>query len=377
MSRNRNNQLHKICEGISVNMLFVNNLDDVHNLRRALRNVLLISSVVLLLTQLSPAQDSKSSKEPNDDNRALEPVKQIGVGWRIDKFGWMSFVSFNQDGRVVASDGPSTPDDTSGSLTLWSFPEGRLIRRLPVRPTTISSDWKYYANHNSVGDMESGKPFISLGDNVYAIHAFSPDSHYVAESLPGKNNHDPYIRIVELASGKQVSAFGKHAAFSIAISPDGTTLASGHWSIVTLWNMSTGEQLATLRGLDRYVKSLSFSRDGKFLAAGTDFGGLQIWDINQRTRIQSLNLEGQDVSQPAFSPDGRLVAVGIYGTGTVWLIDVRTGKILDQRKVSDLGCGSVAFSPDGHFLITPSTGGLIKWPYDRGGTIRVFKVNTR
>jgi hypothetical protein len=49
----------------------------------------------------------------------------------------------------------------------------------------------------------------------------------------------------------------------------------------------------------------------------------------------------------AFSADGRLVAVGIYGTGAVWLADLRSGKILDQKQVSDLGCGSVAFSPDG------------------------------
>jgi hypothetical protein len=82
------------------------------------------------------------------------------------------------------------------------------------------------------------------------------------------------------------------------------------------------------------------------------------------------------VSVPAFRPDGGSVAVGIYGTDAVWLIDALTGKIIDHRKVSDLGCGSVAFSPDGRFRITPSTGGLITWPYDRGGTVRVFEVKT-
>jgi Tol biopolymer transport system component len=309
------------------------------------------------------------------ENPILEFVKQIGVGWQPDKSRWMSFVSFSPDGTMVASDGPTTPDDVSGNLSLWNFPEGRMIRNLPVKPTAISGDWKYYATYNSVGEMESGKPLISLGENVYAIHTFSPDSHYVAESVYGKDTHDPHIRIVELANGKQVSAFANHNPFSIAISPDGTTLASGHWNIVTLWNMFTGERLAVLRGFGRYVESLSFSRDGKFLAAGTDFGGLQIWDVNRKTRIQSLAMEGGQVSEPKFSPDGRLVAVGIYGTGTVWLIDVGSGKIIDHQKVSDLGCGSVAFSPDGRFLITPSTGGLIKWPYDRGGTIRVFKVS--
>jgi hypothetical protein len=62
-----------------MNMPFLNNLAEARNLRQTLRNVLLIATVVLLLTQLSPAQDSKASKIPADDNRALEPVKQIGV----------------------------------------------------------------------------------------------------------------------------------------------------------------------------------------------------------------------------------------------------------------------------------------------------------
>jgi len=309
------------------------------------------------------------------ETHALQFVKQIGVGWQPDKFGWMSFVSFSPDGTTVASDGATAPDDISGDLTLWSFPEGRLIKSLPVRPTAISDDWKYYATSHSVGEIETGKPLISLGDDVGADHVFSPDSRYVAESLPGVDLHNSAIRVVELATGKQVSGFGKYHAFSIAVSPDGVTLASGQWDVVTLWNMFTGERLAVLRGFARYVESLSFSRDGKLLAGGTDTGGLQIWDVSTQTRVQSLEMGDGRVSAAAFSPDGRLVAVGIYGTGTVWLIDVGRGKILDQEKVSDLGCGSVAFSPDGRFLITPSTGGLIKWPYDTGGTIRVFKVS--
>jgi len=309
-------------------------------------------------------------------NDALRFVKEIGVGWRTDKSGWMSFVSFSSDGKMVASDGSTTPDDVAGNLALWSFPDGRLIRRLAVRPTAISSDWQYYATYNSVGRVETGKPLFSLGDRVYGVHAFSPDSRYVAESSMGKATLDSHIRVVELASGKQVSAFGNHDAFSLALSPDGVTLASGHWDVVILWNMLTGKQLAVLRGFGRYVKGLSFSKDGVLLAASTDSGGLQIWDVPSRTKLFSLDIGGGEVSEPAFSPDGRSVAVGIYGTGAVWLIDARTGKIIDQRKVSDLGCGSVAFSPDGRFIITPSTGGLITWPYDRGGTVRVFEVNT-
>jgi WD40 repeat protein len=218
------------------------------------------------------------------ESHALTFVKEIGVGWQPDKFGWMSFVSFSPDGTRVASDGPVAPDDVSGGLTVWSFPEGRLIARLPDESMAISSDWKYYASPRGVGEMETEKPLSWLGNNVNVLHAFSPDSHYVAESPSGKSVKDPHIRVLELPSGKQVSAFGKRDAFSLAISPDGVTLASGYWNVVTLWNMLTGERLAVLEGFGRYVEGLSFSKDGKLLAAGTDFGELQIWDVRRRVR---------------------------------------------------------------------------------------------
>ena len=326
--------------------------------------------VFLFLLTLSVPATCRGQDHP------LEFVKQMGAGWKADKYGWMSFVSFNQDGTMVASDGATTPDDVSGYLSIWSFPEGKLIKQFGFRPEALSGDWKYYATYHGVGELASGRELTSLGEN-YGVHAFSPDSRFVAESPAVQSDHGPTIRVLDLASGKQVSGFGKHVARALAIGPDGKTLASGNWDIVTLWNLTTGERLGALRGFGRYVESLSFSKDGSLLAGGTDLGSVQIWDVGRHARLHALTIEGGQVSQPAWSPDGRFVGVGIYGTGTAYLIDVASGKIVDRQKVSDLGCGSLAFSPDGRFLITPSTGGLIKWPYDRGGTIRVFKVSAR
>ncbi len=324
-------------------------------------------TVVLFLLTLSFPNLCQSQ------DHALEFVKQIGGGWHTDKFAWMSYVQFSSDGKMVASDAASSPEDISGYLTIWSFPEGKLIKQVPLPIGCLSNDWKYYATSHEVGELATGKVLISLSKDVYALHAFSPDSQYVVESVPGRRTNQASIRVVELASGKQVTAFGKHGVFSLAISPDGSTLASGHWDVVILWDLATGKKLASFKGFGRYVRGLSFSKDGKSLAAGTDVGSLQIWDVPQRKRVHSLEIGGGQVSDPAFSPDGRLVAVGIYGTGTAYLVDTTSGKLIDHQQVSGIGCGSIAFSPDGTFLITPSTGGLIKWPYDRGGTIRVFR----
>ena len=304
------------------------------------------------------------------DGQTLKFEKRIGVPWKKDQWGWMSFVAFSPDGKQVASDNLSLPN--SHSLSIWSFPDGKVIRSLPIAPNVISDDWKYFVDERGVGEMESGKLLITPVSSGYRGFVLSRDNHLVAESSPTKRRK-PAIRIVELSTGRQVGAFGTNAVSGLAFSPDGETLATGYLDVVILRDVHTGERKSVLRGFGRYAGTLAFSPDGTILAAATDVGELQLWSMRDFTRLHSIEVEGYP-SDLKFSPDGKLVAVGTYGTGTAWLIDVTSGRIVDHQRVSDMGCGSVAFSPDGQFLITPSTGGLITWPYDRGGTIRVFRV---
>jgi WD40 repeat protein len=312
----------------------------------------------------------------SSEGDVLRFQKTIGVGGGAEWSGWMSFVALSRDGRRVASDGPSSSTDGSGGLKIWSFPGGRLLRRLSFHPGGISRDWRYFASEHAVIDMASGKPVFPLteSDQDWALPRFSDDGRYVAFSTAASHPREGQIRIRRTDHGTPVSRFGRRAVFALAFHPNGKTLASGHWDNVTLWKVRSGQRIALLRGFGRYVNGLGFSRDGKLLAAGTDSGSLQIWNVKHRRRLRSIEIGGGQVSDPVFSPDGKLVAAGIYGTGTAWVIDVASGKIVGKAKVSDLGCGSVAFSPNGRYLITPSTGGLITWPYDQGGTVRVFEV---
>jgi WD40 repeat protein len=306
----------------------------------------------------------------------LKPVRPIGVGWSTDRFGWMSFAAFSPDGALIASDGATGPSDVSGNLSIWTFPGGHLVKTLKVRPEELSRDWHYYSTWHSVGRMSDGKPIISLSEKTYADWAFSPDSRYVVRSLDlGKAKSG--LTVFELPSGKLLKTLDGRAGRALAVGSGGRTLAVGHWNLIALWDVPKGRLAAKLRGSGRYVTALTFSRNGRWLAAGTDWGGVELWDLQRRTKRWAVKLEGSYPSTPAFSPDGRWLAVGTYGTGTVWLIDTRKGKVVDHYKVSDIGCGSAAFSPDGRHLISPSTGGLIKWPYDRGGSVRVFRVAAR
>ena len=57
--------------------------------------------------------------------------------------------------------------------------------------------------------------------------------------------------------------------FSVAYSPDGTTLASRSGGQVKLWDVATGKEQATLKGHTSVVSSVAYSPDGKILASGS------------------------------------------------------------------------------------------------------------
>ncbi len=67
---------------------------------------------------------------------------------------------------------------------------------------------------------------------------------------------------------------------SIALAPDGMTLASGSLDArVTLWNLETGLEISTMIGHAAAVTTLSFTRDGRTLASTSEDHTLRLWDV--------------------------------------------------------------------------------------------------
>ena len=158
----------------------------------------------------------------------------------------------------------------------------------------------------------------------------------------------------------------KSSVNSVAISPDGKTLASGSDDkSIHLWNIETGQAISTLSGHSQSVKSVAFNPDGTILATGSDDQTVKLWNLNNRQEICTLSGHSHAVKSVAFSPKGNFLASGSWDK-TIKLWNVETGVLESTLTGHGLQVSSVTFSPCGKFLASAS--------FDR--TVRLWELSS-
>ncbi len=198
--------------------------------------------------------------------------------------------------------------------------------------------------------------------------ALNPDGKTLASG-----SCDRTIKIWDLSSGQLLRTLIGHSysVKSIALSPDGKTLASGSCDrTIKIWDLPTGKLTRTLTGHADWVNSVAYSPDGKTLASGSCDKSIRIWDLSTGKLIRILTGHSYSVNSVAYSPDGMTLASG-SSDETIKIWDLSTGELTCILTGHSYSVNSVAYSPDGKTLASGSNDETIKiWDLSTGKLTR-------
>jgi WD40 repeat protein/class 3 adenylate cyclase len=266
-------------------------------------------------------------------------------------------VALSPDGRWLAT------ACHNRSVQLWDIASEKQIRQFPGGGT-----WPY---KKRLGFTPDGKWFIFRG--VKGIEVRETSGWDLVTNLPCADNSPLVVsadgtRLVFQTSSEmqawdlrtwQCRKLADHGTYSfkLAINTNGTFAAfqeemEGYRAPIVLWDLERNN--ATPLGEATDAETLAFSPDGKWLASGHYFGQVELWDLATRRRVLSWRAHKvAAVHALAFSPDSRRLASGgfdqmiaIWQTGATNPSQVLRGH---QDAVQGL-----AFSRDGRLLASGS-----------------------
>lgn len=256
-------------------------------------------------------------RRPDNDSLGVPGVSSIAYSWdgslvatveggdlvirRVDsdqilhKFtseGGSRYVAFSKDGSLIAGGGYacSNCEDPPGIVLIWDLKTGKLRKELDFNGT----------------------------QNVSHI-AFSPDGRALVSG-----SGDIWLWNANNWSLKRKLSTGYEIRTPFIFSPNGMMLVSGggieeKQGIVTVWDANTGRTLRKiLHG--KMVYSLAISPDGGTLATSAA-RSLKLWNVNTGALIKTLIVTKSDIIpsvSSVFSPDGCCLATSGGDGVTIW-----------------------------------------------------------
>jgi WD40 repeat protein len=209
--------------------------------------------------------------------------------------------------------------------------------------------------------------------------AFSPDSTQVVTLAA-----DRRVRVWDVATRRGRDLFDHPLrptwsgfCLSVAVSPDGKTLAVPQGPAVLLVDLASGRVTATLEGHGKWVGFVAFSPDGTRLAMVVDGNTVQVWDLLARLVLYRVRCGPGGATQDsvAFSPDGKLLAAP-DGEG-IKLCDAKSGEetaILQGHRGT---VHALAWCPQGTLLASAGSDKTVRiWDTSSRQEQRVYRGHT-
>jgi glucose/arabinose dehydrogenase len=284
------------------------------------------------------------TKGPSPTPTATQPPRQLFTF--EPKAGAVFGSAFSPDGRLLAAGG------ANGLVTLWDVSG--------AAPVEVAH--------------------LKASASVLAVQ-FSPDGAYVVAGLMDYSAQAwpiAYAVTSTLQVGQVIDLAGHTASVSsVAFSPDGTLLVTGSVDgTLKWWDLAIRSQVRASSLLyTGSVVSVVFSPDGQLLIYGGTTPEIFVWSLAQKKVVAKLTGAGQAGRSLAFSADGRWLAAGSYD-GTVRLWQRASAESVDFAPVASVVEGkaagyAVAFSADGLLATAKEDGTISLWQVKPGGAALV------
>ncbi len=300
--------------------------------------------------------------------------------------------AYSPDGETIAT---ISRDKT---VRLWDIQTRKNIKTLKGHTEGISSiayslDGKTIATGSAdrtvrLWSARTGQNIKTLEGHNYVINSvkYSPDSDTLVST-----SRDGTVRFWDVLTGRPLKTLTGYS-YPITYSPGGDTLLitsclerimyspdddtvteiiSSEPETVYILNMDAEQPLRPLTTLNT-VDCIAYSPDGKMVAIGSE-GVVQLWDTHAEQPIKSLIKRTVSPKCIAFSADSKTIAIG-YSDGTMQWWSVGTGEHTKTFTGYISNQGPIEYAPDGKTIaITDEGHGVSLWNANTGKHLKTLK----
>ncbi len=211
----------------------------------------------------------------------------------------------------------------------------------------------------SVGiwDLQTGRHLAWLDGHFAAVNAVAPAG--LGRALSGGDDFS--VILWDLATGQPLHRFEGHRSKVIALdyAPQTGLAASASWDgTVGLWNLDTRAALGFLPA-GSPVNDVAFLKGGQeLLSAGQD-GTVRRWNVAERALIRVERRHGFGINRLLVDDVASWVILGA-NNGSVYAVDLETGRAIANMTLDDAPILALAASPDGSRVAIGDGAGYVR-----------------